>query len=101
VDARAHDEASFRDRRECGGTSSPAGAKMIAASRSSGRVPERAQAAPSQRAKACASSSPSRVTANTLRPCGARPGPRCARRRRSRRGRASRRRPAGRERGSR
>src|SRR6266511_2188464 len=50
------------------GTSSPAGAKMIAASSSSGGLPAPAHSAPSSRANACASTSRSRVTANTRRP---------------------------------
>src|SRR5581483_6611636 len=54
------------------GTSSPAGAKMIAASSSAGRSPAApAHSAPSSTASDCARSSPARVNANTRRPCAA------------------------------
>ncbi len=50
-------------------TSSPTGAKMIAASSSSGRSSEPpAHSAPSSRANACVAVSPGRVNANTRRP---------------------------------
>jgi hypothetical protein len=47
------------------GTSAPTGAKMMAASSGSGGLSSEppAQAAPSERAKACAASSPGRVKA--------------------------------------
>lgn len=53
------------------GTSSPAGAKTIAASSSSGGASPEAPAhsAPSSRANAWPSVSPARVKANTRRPC--------------------------------
>ena len=66
--------------RRATGTSSPAGAKMIAASSGSGSPPlpgsetseppsvSPAQAAPSSSAKRCVSASPGRVSANTRRP---------------------------------
>ncbi len=52
------------------GTSAPAGAKIIAASRGSGASASDgpAQAAPSSRAKPCAAASPGRVNAKTSRP---------------------------------
>src|ERR1700722_1927949 len=53
------------------GTNSPAGANMIAASKSSGGAwcESPAQKAPSERANSCAARSPARVNAYTLRPC--------------------------------
>ena len=68
------------------GTSCPAGAKMIAASSSSGPGPieSPAHSAPSSRANDCDSSSSARVNANTRRPswsatwvmmCAAAPNP--------------------------
>jgi hypothetical protein len=50
------------------GTSSPVGAKMIAASSSSGGAPAPAHSAPSERANDCPSSSASRVNANARLP---------------------------------
>ena len=79
--------------RSAAGTSAPSGAKMIAASSGSGGgAPEPpAHTAPSRRANSCAASSPGRVKAKTRGP-PARPGRRCERRHRSRRGPGARRR---------
>ena len=62
--------APFAVARSAAGTSSPAGAKMIAASSSSGAGPAEspAHSAPSSSASDCAASSPARVNANTRRP---------------------------------
>ena len=56
--------------RSAAGTSSPTGAKMIAASSGSGTesVAAPAHSAPSSRANVCADESPLRVKANTRRP---------------------------------
>ena len=56
--------------RSAAGTSAPTGAKMIAASSSSGGGPiaSPAHSQPSERANACGASSPARVKANTRRP---------------------------------
>ena len=64
-------EPPFSTARRATGTSSPTGAKMIAASSGSGGSSPDAPAhsAPSERANACPSASPSRVNANTRRPC--------------------------------
>ena len=75
VDAGADDACRpCRRARSAAGTSSPTGAKMIAASSGSGgRSSEPpAQTAPSSRANVLAAASPGRVKAKTRRPCAAR-----------------------------
>ena len=62
--------APFALARSAAGISAPTGAKTIAPSSSSGGASpdEPTHSAPSSRANACVSSSPSRVKANTRRP---------------------------------
>ena len=70
MDPAADDRAALRTAASAAGTSAPTGAKMIAASSALGRrlVRAPAHAAPSERANACASTSPGRVNAKTSRP---------------------------------